>query len=64
MMSFAVPRGWRPTILASQVKKLKGGEGYAPWEFGDIDYFKMRARRTFGMRPSSRSIPGSGWAMF
>ncbi len=44
MMSFAVPRGWRPNNPCVQVKKLKGGEGYAPWEFSDIDYFKMRAR--------------------
>ena len=45
MISFAIPRGWRPNNPCVHVKKLKGGEGYTPWDFGDIDSFKMRARK-------------------
>ncbi len=35
---------WRAANPCVHVRKLKGGEGYAPWDFSDIDYFKMRAR--------------------
>jgi integrase len=45
MMSFAIPRGWRADNPCVHVKKLKGGEGYAPWDFSDIDNFKVHARQ-------------------
>lgn len=36
MMSWAVPRGWRPDNPCREVKPLKGGEGYAAWPWSVI----------------------------
>ena len=44
MMSWCIPRGWRDSNPCVHVKKLKGGDGYAPWDSHDIDHFKANAR--------------------
>jgi integrase len=44
LMSWSIPRGWRDTNPCVHVKKLKGGEGYAPWDVQDIDHLKAHAR--------------------
>lgn len=37
LMSWAVPRGYRPDNPCREVKHLKGGEGYAPWPWEVIE---------------------------
>lgn len=44
MMSWSVPRGWRTHNPCMGVKKIKGGEGYAPWDWDDIELFQTYAR--------------------
>ena len=44
MLSWSVPRGWIRVNVALDVKKLKGGEGYAPWPWDAIELFKSKAR--------------------
>jgi integrase len=44
MLSWSVPRGWTKFNVALDVKKLKGGEGYAPWPWHAIELFMKHAR--------------------
>ncbi|MBS0243671.1 MAG: tyrosine-type recombinase/integrase [Proteobacteria bacterium] len=44
MLSWSVPRGWTKLNVAMDVKKLKGGEGYAPWPWDAIDLLQTKAR--------------------
>jgi integrase len=44
MLSWSVPRGWARVNVALNVKKLKGGEGYAPWPWDAIELFRAKAR--------------------
>jgi integrase len=44
MLSWSVPRGWRTDNPCDHVKKLKGGEGYAPWSRREIAHFGKHAR--------------------
>jgi Phage integrase family len=37
MLSWSVPRGWRPDNPCRFVPKLKGGEGYQPWPWEMIE---------------------------
>ena len=45
MVSWSVPRGWCRHNPALSVKKLKGGEGYAPWSWEAISLFREKGRR-------------------
>jgi integrase len=45
MMSWCVPRGWRDNNPCTNVKKLKGSIGYAPWSWEEIEHFRRHARR-------------------
>jgi len=44
MMSWSIPRGWRTHNPCTRVKKLKIGEGYAPWNWQEIELFRSQAR--------------------
>jgi integrase len=44
MLSWSIPRGWRETNPCLIVRKLKGGEAYAPWSWEDIETFRQKAR--------------------
>jgi integrase len=44
MLSWSIPRGWRETNPCLIVRKLKGGEAYAPWGWEDIEAFRQNAR--------------------
>lgn len=44
MLSWSVPRGWTKVNVALEVKKLKGGVGYAPWPWQAIGLFRSNAR--------------------
>ncbi|MGB9167186.1 MAG: tyrosine-type recombinase/integrase [Rhodomicrobium sp.] len=44
MLGWSIPRGWRTDNPCLHVKKLKGGEGYAPWTWEQITYFRERAK--------------------
>ena len=37
VMSWSVPRGWRDDNPCSEIKPLKGGEGYDPWPWDVIE---------------------------
>lgn len=37
MLSWSVPRGWRPDNPCREIKPLKGGDGYEPWPQEVID---------------------------
>ena len=45
MLAWSVPRGWRDTNPCVGLRKLKGGEGYAPWTWEEIVSFRATARR-------------------
>jgi integrase len=45
MLAWSVPRGWRDSNPCSGLRKLKGGEGYAPWSWEEIELFEITARR-------------------
>jgi hypothetical protein len=44
MLGWSVPRGWRDTNPCLGLRKLKTGEGYAPWGWEEIDFFRSNAR--------------------
>ncbi len=44
MMGWSIPRGWRDNNPCVHVKKLKGGDGYAPWDAQDIYLLKEKGR--------------------
>jgi integrase len=44
MLSWSIPRGWRTHNPCTGVKKLKIGEGYAPWNWEEIHLFRSVAR--------------------
>lgn len=44
MLSWSVPRGWTKVNVALEVKKLKGGAGYAPWPWDAIELLREHAR--------------------
>jgi integrase len=41
MLSWSVPRGWRPDNPVREVKPLKGGEGYEAWPWEVIEAAKV-----------------------
>lgn len=41
MLSWSVPRGWRPDNPCREIKPLRGGEGYEPWPKEVIDICKQ-----------------------
>jgi integrase len=43
LMSWSIPRGWRTSNPCAHIKKLKIGDGYAPWDWEDIEHFKAHA---------------------
>lgn len=43
LMTWSIPRGWRTTNPCAHIKKLKIGDGYAPWDWEDIEHFKAHA---------------------
>ena len=45
MMSWSVPRGWRPDNPCLLVPKLRGGEGYEPWPWEMIELAQRHLRR-------------------
>jgi integrase len=45
VLAWSVPRGWRDTNPCLGLRKLKGGEGYAPWSWEEIEFFRATARR-------------------
>ncbi len=45
VLGWSVPRGWRGNNPCLGLRKLKGGEGYEPWSWEEIDLFQMKARR-------------------
>ena len=45
MLAWSVPRGWRDNNPCLGLRKLKGGEGYAPWSWEEIKFFRVTARR-------------------
>jgi integrase len=44
MVTWAIPRDWRSTNPCAHIRKLKIGEGYAPWDWKDIEHFRVNAR--------------------
>jgi integrase len=44
LLAWSVPRGWRPDNPCREVRKLKGGEAYAPWPWDAIEHFRSVAR--------------------
>jgi integrase len=42
-IGWSVPRGWRSDNPCLYVKKLKIGEGWRPWSWDDIEYFRKHA---------------------
>jgi len=44
LLAWSAPRGWRSDNPCREVRKLKGGEGYAPWPWRAIEMFKAHAR--------------------
>ena len=44
MLSWSIPRGWLTHNPCTRVKKLKIGEGYAPWNWEEIEMFRSHAR--------------------
>jgi integrase len=45
LLAWSVPRGWRSDNPCREVRKLKGGEGYAPWPWDTIQHLRIEARR-------------------
>lgn len=45
LITWSIPRGWRTTNPCAHIKKLKIGEGYAPWDWTDIEHFRTHARQ-------------------
>ena len=45
LLAWSVPRGWRSDNPCREVRKLKGGEGYAPWPWDAIQRVRTQARR-------------------
>src|SRR5262245_13593076 len=44
LLAWSVPRGWRPDNPCREVRKLKGGQGYAPWPWEAIQLLREKAR--------------------
>jgi integrase len=44
MLSWSVPRGWRPDNPCDHVKKLKGSEPYEPWSWTAIEIARQHLR--------------------
>jgi len=44
LMSWSIPRGWRTHNPCTRIRKLRIGEGYAPWTWEDIEKFRACAR--------------------
>ena len=44
MMAWSVPRGWRDNNPCFGLRKLKTGEGYAPWTWEQIAHFREHAK--------------------
>jgi len=44
LLSWSVPRGWRPDNPCDHVPKLKGGDGYPPWPMRAIDHHRKHGR--------------------
>lgn len=44
-ISWGIPRGFRADNPCRHVRKLKGGEGYAPWTWEQIAHFRDNASR-------------------
>lgn len=44
MLSWSVPRGWRPDNPCREIKPLRGGEGYEPWPWEVIEVCKAELR--------------------
>ncbi len=49
MMSWSVPRGWRSDNPCAHVRKFKSGDGYRPWNWEEIEYFRVSARQDLWM---------------
>lgn len=44
LISWSVPRGYRVDNPCTHIKKLKAGEGYAPWSWEAIQHFREHAQ--------------------
>ena len=44
MLAWGVPRGWRDDNPCREVEKLKGGDGYAPWDWDVIEAARAELR--------------------
>jgi integrase len=44
LLAWSVPRGWRQDNPCREVRKLKGGEGYAPWPWEAIELLREKGR--------------------
>ena len=47
MIAWSIPRGWRSDNPCDHVPKFKGGDGYAPWAWDEIEIFKTVAAQRF-----------------
>jgi len=63
MLGWSIPRGWRTDNPCLHVKKLKGGEGYAPWTWEQITYFRGVPNLNCGGLRRSRFIRVRGKAI-
>lgn len=45
MISWSIPRGYRSDNPCKHVRKLKGGEGYAPWSWEHILHFRQHVSK-------------------
>jgi integrase len=45
LIAWSVPRGWRNSNPCAGLRKLKGGEGYEPWSWDEIELLQAIARR-------------------
>lgn len=44
MLAWSVPRGWRGTNPCREIKPLRGGEGYRPWDWETIEAVRSELR--------------------
>lgn len=44
LLAWSVPRGWRDDNPCRGIKKLRIGDGYAPWPWDAIEHFAQHAR--------------------
>jgi integrase len=44
LLAWGVPRGWRRDNPCREIRKLKIGDGYSPWPWETIEYFRTHAR--------------------